>query len=117
MSFYIQISEEEMSEEIVVGDEAYEAALADGSLTDETRADLGQLALALALCVSVCVCVCACVRVALSLSCRVLPLSVAICLVLACAAAFCCFLLPSVSPRLLLCLSAQRLLRLASSGR
>ena len=108
-----------MSEEIVVGDEAYEAALADGSLTDETRAHLGQLALALALCVSVCVCVCVCVRacVALCLSCRVLPLSVAICLVLACAAAFCCFLLPSVSPRLLLCLSAQRLLRLASSGR
>ena len=37
MSFYIQISEEEMSEEIVFGDERYEAAVADGSLTDETR--------------------------------------------------------------------------------
>ncbi len=37
MSFYIQLSEEEMSEEIVFGDESYEAAVADGSLTDETR--------------------------------------------------------------------------------
>ena len=37
MSFYIQISEEEMSEEIVFGDDSYEAAIADGSLTDETR--------------------------------------------------------------------------------
>ena len=38
MSFYIQISDEEMSEEIVYGSEGYDAALADGSLTDETRA-------------------------------------------------------------------------------
>ena len=40
MSFYIQISEEEMSEEITFGDDAYDAAIADGSLTDETRTHL-----------------------------------------------------------------------------
>ena len=37
MSFYIQISEEEMSDEITFGDDEYDAAIADGSLTDETR--------------------------------------------------------------------------------
>ena len=42
MSFYIQISEEEMSDEMVVGNEEYEAALADGTLTDETRARTGR---------------------------------------------------------------------------
>ena len=36
--FYVQISEEEMSEEIVFGEDSYDAAIADGSLTDETRA-------------------------------------------------------------------------------
>eukprot|EP01046_Picozoa_sp_COSAG06_P120122 COSAG06_NODE_67458_length_252_cov_0.490196_1_plen_54_part_01 len=38
MSFYIQISEEEMSEEITFGDDAYGATIADGPLTDEARA-------------------------------------------------------------------------------
>ena len=46
MSFYIQISEEEMSEEIVFGEDSYDAAIADGSLTDETRARCTSLAVA-----------------------------------------------------------------------
>ena len=37
MSFYLQISEEEMSEEIVFGEASYDEVVANGSLTDETR--------------------------------------------------------------------------------